>query len=236
MSNESMEYAGNLPVPTSQVTKMADPNTTLWVTQTGDFLYLPTEAQAKIKAKAIMDSIVPEEWWAQKVSKFSVGEKDYLCAYIKRDFSEKHDRTDFSNASEDEMWIGREVIGLPLMATDTRERSRTAGKRVKQTIQAQLPDGTVQELPVLGTKGFYSYHEDIKANHEFYKKMCGSAGDGRQTVFMYILLDGGRNVSEDNPGSFWLTDTKSALRWDRNQLKEEKATARGQEVRPSNLK
>lgn len=231
-----MEYAGNIPEPISQLTKQRDENMTLWVTQNGEFLYLPTETQAKKKSDELMETIDPKEWWCQKVSKFSVGIKDHLCAYIKRDYSKEHDRSDFSNVSQDEMWIGRITIGLPLMATDTRERSRTAGQRVPLTLQTQLANGNVVNVPVLGKKGFYSYHPtNSKEVIDLYKSMCGSTAEGAETQYLYILLNGGRNVTEDDESTFWLTSLKDALAYDRNQKKEQIAQNRGKSLKPSNL-
>jgi len=235
MSNEPMEYANQLPEPVAQITKEVDANTTLWVTRAGEFLYLPTEAQAKAKAEEMMKNLNPDEWWAQKISKFSVGADDYMCAYIKRDFSDNHDRSDFTNTSLDEMWIGRTVIGLPLRAMDTRERSGTQGKRVDQTMKTQLHDGRVINVPVLDKKGFYSYHKVDKKTVELYRKMEGLTQEGLSTQYVHILLNGGRNVGIDDPEEFWGNNLKESLAEDRNQKKGLDQQERGK-TRPTNLK
>lgn len=235
MSNNdvpTMEYLSNLPEPVQQLNKGVDKDTTLWVTQSGEFLYLPTEEQAKKKAKTLMSKLKPEEWWAQKVSKFSVGQEDYLCAYIKRDFSKKHDRSDFSNVSMDEMWIGRTEIGLPLMATDTRQRTETPGERIAQVVQTQMPDGSVAFVPVLGKKGYYSYHKATNDMVAFYQKMCGLTMEGITTQFVYVLLNGGRNVGEDIPEEFWANTLKAALDMDRNVKRIARDKDLGRETKP----
>lgn len=234
LSKEPMEYLSALPEPVQNVTKERDRNTTLWITRAGEFLMMPTMEQAKEKAEYIMSKLKPEEWWAQKISKFGVGKKDYLCAYIIRDFSKDHDRSDFSQVSFDEMWLGRIEIGLPYMTTDTRERSDTRGERVSQVVQTQMPDGSVQPVPVLGSKGFYSYHEVNKENIKLYRKMEGLTMKGKDTQYIQVLLDGGRNVGVDDVEEFWKTNLDQALKHDRAQKKIEDAKEAGKQ-RPTNL-
>jgi len=234
LSNRPMEYVSQIPEPISEITKEKDQNTTMWVTQAGEFLWLPTEKQAKEKAKYLMSKLKTKEWWAQKISKFSVGKKDYLCAYIKRDFSKEHDRSDFSNMSLDEMWLGRIEIGLPLMTTDKRERSDTLGERVSQVVQTQMPNGAVEMIPVLGSKGFYSYHEATKENIKKYQEMEGMTMKGLNTQYVWILLDGGRNIGVDDPKTFWNESLESAMQIDRNTKKKLNEQESGK-TRPSNL-
>ena len=234
LSPDPMEYLSQLPEPVQNITKERDKNTTLWITKAGEFLVMPTKEQAKEKAKYTMDNLDPKEWWAQKISKFAVGTEDYLCAYIIRDFSKSHNRSDFSQVSFDEMWLGRIEIGLPFMTTDTRQRSDTVGERVSQFVQTKMPDGSVQKVPVLGSKGFYSYHKVTKEISKIYQQMEGLTMKGKDTQYIHVLLDGGRNVGVDDAETFWSTTLKQALSHERNKKKVEEAKEAGKQ-RPDNL-
>ncbi len=214
-----MEFVNDLPTPVSQLTRAPDPDVTLFVSKNGEFIHLPTEEQAKTKVAKMMKKFKPEEWWAQKVSKYKVGKKDHLCAYIKRDYSKDHDRSDFSNTSDSEMWLGRMVIGIPAKRTDTGEHSETRGERIIATEKAQLSDGSVIDVPILEKRGFYSYHEATPANIKMYQTMSGMTSEGNQTSFVYVLLNGGRNVGEDDPEDFWKTATDDAMIKDRKLKK-----------------
>lgn len=234
LSNDPMEYLSQLPEPVQNITKERDRNTTLWITKAGEFLVMPTREQAKEKAEYTMEHLNPKEWWAQKISKFAVGQEDYICAYIIRDFSKNHNRSDFSQVSFDEMWLGRIEIGLPFMTTDTRQRSDTVGERVSQFVQTKMPDGSVQRVPVLGSKGFYSYHKATKDNAKIYQAMEGLTMKGKDTQYIQVLLDGGRNVGVDDAATFWSTTLKQALTHDRAQKKVEESKEAGK-TRPTNI-
>ena len=237
MSEKTMEYADTLPKPVQTDTKLIDKDTTLFVTVTGEFVYLPTEEQSKAKVLKLMKKFKPEQWWAQKISRYRVGKKDFLCGYIKRDFSKDHNRSDFSNTTEHEMWLGRMEIGIPKMMTDTREHSESMGDRVAATIQSQMPDGSVQNVPVLEKRGYHSYHEATPANVKIYKRMSEmDTVDGNTTAFVFVLLNGGRNVGVDDPLEFWDMDTQGALDMDRKKkrLKFEHESERP--AQPRNLK
>ena len=234
LSQDPMEYLSTLPEPVQNITKERDRNTTLWITKAGEFLVMPTIEQAKEKVEYIMKNLNPKEWWAQKISKFAVGQEDYICAYIIRDFSTNHDRSDFSQISFDEMWLGRIEIGLPSMTTDTRQRSDTVGDRVSQFVQTKMPDSSVQRVPVLGSKGFYSYHKVTKDNIKIYQQMEGLTMKGKDTQYIQVLLDGGRNVGVDTADEFWSTTLKQAITHDRNQKKKEEDKEAGKQ-RPTNI-
>jgi hypothetical protein len=220
MKNETMEYAGNLPVPIATLTKTRDPDVTLFVTQAGEFQYLPTEEQARLKTQKMMAKFKPENFWAQMVSKFKKGKEDFLCAYVKRDFSADHSRSDFSDMPDDEFWIGRMVIGIPLMVTDNRQHSDTQNERIPQSVKSQMPDGSVVDIPVLGKKGWYTDLQMNKKNIEMMKTMCGLTATGLETQYINVLLAGGRNVSEDDQEEFFSTSTDEALAQDRGIRKE----------------
>ena len=175
-----MEYEAT-PESMDRDSNFQDPGTTLFVTETGEFIKLPNEAQAKKKVAVFMKKFHPEQWWAQKVSKFRVGMKDYLCGYIKRDHSKAHDRSDIATATLHEMWLGRMTIGIPKNVTDTVEHSETIGQRIPATMKVQLADMSVRDVPILAKKGFYSYHEATPANIKMYQKMCGLTIGGNQT-------------------------------------------------------
>lgn len=226
---ETMEYVGNLPTPIASITKQQDPDVTLFVTQAGEFLYLPTKEQAEIKTKKLMAKFKPDEYWAQMVSKFKNGREDFLCAYVKRDFSQDHSRSDFSDMPDDEFWIGRTVIGLPLMVTDNRQRSDTQGERIPQTLKSQMPDGSVVDIPVLGKKSWYTDLAMTKENIAMMRKMCGLTATGLETQYVNVLLGGGRNVSEDDEDEFFKTSIEQALAQDRGMKKafREKDSVRG---------
>lgn len=214
-TSKSMEYQPNMPAPVAKQPTVLEKYETLWVTQTGEFLQLPTQDQAKEQAKKFMEKFKPGDWWAQKVSKFKFGKTDFYTGYIKRDFS-KGKRTDMSTTSENEMWLGRIVIGTSLYVTDTRPQSETMGERIPQTIRSMLLDNSIKELPILGEMGFYSYHPVTKETTDLYKKMTGETAKGLSTTFVYVLMGGGRNVLEYSPERFWKTSIDDALDWDRN--------------------
>lgn len=219
MSSKTLEYQDVSPSPVAQRVKFRDKNTTLFVTKDGRFVNFPTEDQARKKITAFMKRFKPEEWWAQKVSRFRLGNDDYLTAYIKRDFSEKHDRSDIANRSEHEMWLGREVIGIPSKTTDNDIHSETHGKRIPLTMSCQLSDGSVEDLPVLEKQGYYSYHKVTKENIALYKKMCGMTMDDIDTEYVFVLQKGGRNVGADDPDEIWTTTTADARLNDRRLKK-----------------
>lgn len=194
-----MEYQDLVTTPATQKIKKQDPNTTQFVSKNGEFLRYPSEAQAKIKVAKFLKKFKPEEWWAQKVSRFHLGNEDYFSAYIKRDFSAKHDRSDIAHTSDHEMWLGREVIGLPAMTTDNDEHSDTHGQRVSLVMTCQLADGTTTELPVLEKQGYYSYLKVTKSSISMLKQMVGMTADDVDTECVFVLQKGGRNVGADDP-------------------------------------
>ncbi len=218
MSSKTLEYQENssLPTPVGKQVKLRDKNTTLFVTMTGEFISLPTEDQAKVLVKAFLARFKPEEWWAQKVSRFRLGSDDYLTAYIVRDFSENHDRSDLATTSDQQMWLGRMEIGIPAKVTDQNPHSETHTKRIPKTMPCQLADGTVADLPVLEKKGYYSYHKVSKQVVELYKKMCGMTMDDIDTEYVFVLQKGGRNVGADDPEDIWELSTMDAREQDRN--------------------
>ena len=198
-----MEYQDIVTTPATQKVRKEDPNQTLFVTKTGVFEKWPTEAQAKIKIARFLKKFKPEEWWAQKVSRFRLGKEDYFSAYIKRDFSANHDRSDIATTSDHEMWFGREVIGIPAMTTDRDEHSETHNQRVSLVMTCQLADGTTTELPVKEKQGYYSYLKVTKNSIEMLKKMCGMTADDTDTEYVFVLQKGGRNVGADDPDEMW---------------------------------
>lgn len=198
-----MEYQDLVTTPATQKVRKEDPNMTQFVSKNGEFLRFPSEVQAKIKVAKFLKKFKPEEWWAQKVSRFRLGGEDYFSAYIKRDFSAKHDRSDIAHTSDHEMWLGREVIGIPAMTTDNDEHSDTHGQRVSLVMTCQLADGTTTELPVLEKQGYYSYLKVTKNSIEMMKKMCGMTSDDLDTEYVFTLQKGGRNVGADDPDEMW---------------------------------
>ena len=198
-----MEYQDLVTTPATQKVRKEDPNMTQFVTKTGIFERHATEAQAKIKVARFLKTFKPEQWWAQKVSRFRLGNEDYFSAYIKRDFSPKHDRTDIAHTSDHEMWFGREVIGVPAMTTDNDEHSESHGQRVSLVMTCQLADGTNTELPVLEKLGYHSYLKVTKSSIELLKKMCGMTADDTDTEYVFVLQKGGRNVGADDPDEMW---------------------------------
>ena len=225
-----MEYQPPNLTPASKIPHIMNPKyETLWVTQTGEFITLPTEEQDKAKIAVFQKKFNVKEWWAQKISKFKIGHEDYFTAFIKRDFS-KGGRTDIGELDESEMWIGRTIIGLPLMVMDTRAQSETMGERIAQTIQAQLNDGSVTDLPVFGKKGFYSYHKVTPKTTALYKEMAGETADNRVTEYVYITRGGGRNIGEPDESQFWEVSVDDAAQWDRAERKAKPPADTGQSV------
>lgn len=208
------------PLPVAKQIKRPDKYTTKFATLRGELIDLPTEDQAKQKVAAFLKRFKPENWWAQKVSRFRQGNDDHLIAYIVRDFSKIHDRSDMAKISADQMWFGREEIGIPAMTTDEDNHSETHGERIPMTMSMSLPDGTIAELPVLDKRGFYNYTKVNKNTIELYQTMCGMTMDDLETEYIYVLAKGGRTISADDPDDIWDISCETAKLDDRMIKKE----------------
>ncbi len=193
-----------LPKPIAKQLKRPEKYQTLFASLNGEFVSLPTEDQAKQKVKAFLKKFNPDQWWAQKVSRFRQGKEDHFIAYIVRDFSKNHDRSDLAKTSIDQMWFGREEIGIPAMTTDDDPHSETHNERIPLTLQMSLQDGTIAELPVLEKRGFYNYTKATPANIELYKKMSGMTMDDKETEFIFVIAKGGRTISADDEDDIWV--------------------------------
>lgn len=203
------------PQPVAKQISRPKQNQTLFTTVNGEFVYLPTKEQAEIETVKFLKRFNPEDWWAQKVSRFRKGRDEMFVAYLKRDFSKKHDRSDLAAHSIDEMWFGRMEIGIPKMVTDDDPHSDTHNQRIPDTMPMTLLDGTVADLPVLLKRGFYEYTPVNKKNIELYKTMCGMTLDDNETEFVWVLKKGGRNVGCEDPDEFWEMSLDDATREDR---------------------
>lgn len=208
--------ASNLnPVPVAQQIKKPDKYTTMFTTIRGEFILKPTKEQAEIKAKELLKKFKPEQWWAQKVSRFKEGKDDYLIAYVIKDFSKEHDRSDLARLSEDQMWFGREEIGIPAMVTDTDPHSDTYQQRIPHTLPMQLQDGKTEYFPVLDRIGFYNYMKVTKENVAIFKKMCGITMGDQDTEYIFVLAKGGRTISADDEDEIWEVSCADARLEDR---------------------
>lgn len=203
------------PQPIAKQVVRPKQNQTLFTTINGEFVYLPTKEQAVIEVEKFLKKFKPEEWWAQKVSRFRKGTTEMFVAYLKRDFSKDHDKSDLATHSADEMWFGRMEIGLPKMVTDDDPHSETHQQRIPDTMAMTLLDGTIAELPVLAKRGFLEYTEVNKKNIELYRKMCGMTLDDNETEFVWVLKKGGRNVGCEDPEEFWTMSLIDAANEDR---------------------
>ncbi len=216
-----MSQTGSNRLPVAKTVTMPDKHTTVFTTKKGEFIPLPTEEQAKKKASEFLKKFKPEEWWAQKVSRRRQGKTEYLIAYIIRDFSKNHDRSDLAEYSQDQMWFGRTEIGVPSMITDENRHSDTYGERIPETIPMYMQDGTISEFPVLQKRSYYNYMEVNTKNVELFKKMCGMTMDDRETEFVFVIQNGGRNVSADDPDDIWDMTTE-AMKLEDRMLKKSK--------------
>ncbi|MEM3136729.1 MAG: hypothetical protein QXW37_08440 [Candidatus Nitrosotenuis sp.] len=214
MAGGTIEYAPDLPKPASMLGQN-DEYTTLFVTEAGEFIYLSTEEQAKAKAKKLMSRFKPEEWWAQTVSRYKQGTEEYICAFLVKDFS-KGSRIDLSTRSQDQFWLGRFEIGIPKMGFDTETQSDTYGERVPVVMTTMKTNGEVEKVPVLGKRGWYSFHKPTPEILKMYQKMAGETADGKVTEYVYVLQNGGRNIGEQDPDQFWKTTVDQMTVLDRN--------------------
>ena len=221
------------PKPIAKRITRPDKNTTLFSTIKGEFLSLPTQAQAEKKVINFLKRFKPEDWWAQKVSRFKQGQNENFVAYIVRDYSKTHDRSDLAKHSGDQMWFGREVIGIPAMQTDTDSRSDTFNERIPMTLPMTLQDGTTQELPVLDKKGFYNYTKVTPANIKLYKTMTGMTMDDIETELIFVLAKGGRTLGADDPDEFWETSCEDARLEDRMIKRDRRRKAAADAREPS---
>ena len=218
LQSKTLEYEENA-LPKAMGQRLNAKNKTLFVTKKGEFLSLATEAQAKKTVASFMKRFNPEEWWAQKVSRSRLGDSDYFTAFISRDFSAKHDKSDIAETGDHQMWLGRHPIGIPAMTTDRDEHSETHNKRIPATMDVQLADGTIGAVPILEKQGYYSYHKANPENVKLYKKMCGLTSDDIDTEYVFVLAKGGRVVGADDPDDIWEMSCADMRLEDRNLKK-----------------
>ncbi len=198
------------PTPVTNQAKVTDPNKSTYLSPNGELLQLETKEQAMKKARILLKNFKWEEWIAQKICRFNVAGKDHLFAYIIRDFSPNHDRTDLSNISDTQMWFGRSKIMVPRKKTDVREHSETLGKRIDVTEDVQYGDGSIRPMPVLGEIGYYYYcpvNDEMVKN---YKKLVGMFPKGESTELLFVLQNGSRVITSHNADDFWKHNTTEA--------------------------
>ncbi len=191
------------PTPVSNQPKTTDPDKSTYLSPSGEMIQLETKEQAMKKSRKLLKDFKWENWIASKICRFNIQGKDHLFAYIIRDFSAKHDRSDLGNTSEYEMLFGRSKIMVPRKKTDTGEHSDTLGQRVDLTEDVQYADGVVRPMSVLGEIGYYYYTPVNDENIKNYKKMCGMFPKGDQTTLLFILLNGSRVITAHHPDDFW---------------------------------
>jgi hypothetical protein len=187
------------PQPVAKIPKKIDPYLTDFVTVNGEFIKGPTLEQAKEKVAIMLKKFKPEEWWAQKVCRFRQGKDDHLLAFIVKDYSKEHDRSDLATTQEDQMWFGREEYIMPKLITDIDNRSETFNQRIPHTLPYEGADGQMRMYPVMEKKTYYNYTRASPKIIELYKKMCGMTMEDHETEYIFVLAKGGRTVTADDP-------------------------------------
>lgn len=102
------------PTPRANQSQVTDPDKSTYLSPSGELIQLETQEQATKKARDLLKKFKWEEWIAQKICRFNIQGKDHFFAYIIRDFSPNHDRTDLANTSDHQMWFGRSKILVPI--------------------------------------------------------------------------------------------------------------------------
>lgn len=206
------------PTPVTQQPQVAtDPNKSTYLSPSGELLQLETKEQAVKKARNLLKNFKWENWIAQKICKFNVQGKDHFFAYIIRDFSPNHDRSDLANTSDHQMWFGRSKIMVPRKKTDTMEHSETLGKRIDVTEDVQYADGTIRPMPVMGEIGYYYYCPGTEDMIKNFKKLMGTFPKGETTELLFILQNGSRVITSHNENDFWMHDTSEAQNVDQKR-------------------
>ncbi len=203
------------PKPVAQQPVKEDPYLTEFVTASGNFVKGPTLDQAKEKVEKMLKKFNPEEWWAQKICRSRQGKEDHLMAYIIRDFSKEHERTDMAKFREDQFWFGREEYIVPQMKTDTDNHSDTFNQRIPEVLPFRDATDKIRYYPVMEKKTYHLYTPVNPETIKLYKALSGMTADDLETEYLFITAKGGRVVNAEDPEDIFTLSVADAKQDDR---------------------
>ena len=141
-------------------------------------------------------------------------------AYIVRDYSKNHDRSDLSTTKADQMWFGREEYIQPKLETDHDPRSETHLQRIPALEVFEDPkDQQLKYFPIMEKRTYYNYLKPTKQNIEMLKMMAGTTMDDQETEYVFVTAKGGRVVSAEDPADVFEITVDDAKLEDRNIMK-----------------